>query len=289
MKIILLASDHNGVERKAVVKDFLSTLGYTPIDVGPFTDTEKVDYNQYAHQVGSIVSHKDVSRAILLCGTGVGMSICANRLKGVRAVLAHNLMTAKKSREHNDSNVLCLGVWTNTEEETKEMVASWLNEPWAAGRHTKRVDRIDSKTGVVLANGVFDVLHKGHIELLKFAKSQGTKLVVAIDSDRRVKTLKGENRPINNVEDRKKLLEAINYIDEVVVFDTDEELKNLYNTVSPSVIVKGGEWTANEVRVRDNIPDHIVVKIYPLVDSYSTTNTLKKIQTLTTCEKNSNH
>lgn len=282
---IVLASDHNGVKEKAAIKNFLKNKGYNCIDLGPYTDQIKVDYIDYAAQLGQIISNQDASRGILVCGTGVGMSIVVNRFSGVRAVLAHNMLTAVKSREHNNSNVLCLGAWLTDEAATNSITESWLNEPWAEGRHVKRVERIDAKNGIVLANGVFDILHKGHIELLKFAKSQGNHLIVAIDSDIRVKSLKGDNRPINNEQDRKKLLEAIEVVDEVIIFDTAQELENLYNTLEPAVVVKGGEWTADEVRARDNIPDRTAIKIYPLVDSYSTTNTLKKIQTISTCEK----
>ena len=159
----------------------------------------------------------------------------------------------------------------------------WLNEVWGEGRHIKRTTKIDSNTGIVLTNGVFDILHKGHIELLKFAKIQGTKLIVAIDSDRRVKELKGNDRPINNEEDRKRILETNRYVDEVVVFDSTEELQGFYDTLSPDVIVKGSEWTADEVRDRDR--EIIQVKVYPLVGNYSTTSVMHKIRDMKTCEK----
>jgi D-beta-D-heptose 7-phosphate kinase/D-beta-D-heptose 1-phosphate adenosyltransferase len=161
----------------------------------------------------------------------------------------------------------------------------WLNNEWGEKRHVKRVERIDAHNGLVMTNGVFDVLHKGHIELLKFSKTQGDKLVVAIDSDDRVRKLKGENRPVNSEMDRKRVLEAISYVDEVLVFNTAEELKSMYTNLSPRVLVKGSEWTADEVRQRDEIPDSIEVKVYPLVGEYSTTNTMKKIWGMTSCEK----
>lgn len=213
------------------------------------------------------------------------MSIVANRFSGVRAVLVDNELTAVKSREHNDSNVLCLGTWLSSQIEMREMTKMWLDESWGEGRHVKRVEKIDSHTGIVFANGVFDILHKGHIELLKFAKSQGTKLVVAIDSDERVKKIKGDSRPINNQDDRKRILETNKYVDEVLIFNSSEELQSLYETLSPEVLVKGSEWTAQEVRERDFIPKEIQIKVYPLVENYSTTNTLNKIRDLETCEK----
>jgi ribose 5-phosphate isomerase B len=285
-KTIILGADHNGVDRKALVISYLKSIGYTCVDFGGYSSDVKIDYVDVAQQIARNIG-SNVQYGILICGTGQGMAIASGKYAGVRPALCHTPFVAQKAKEHNNSNVLCMGAWLSDEEQTLEIVSKWLNEPYAEGRHVKRVERIDSHTGVVLANGVFDVLHKGHIELLKFAKTQGSHLVVAIDSDSRVRQLKGENRPINNEEDRKKLLEAIGYVDEVIVFNTAEELRELYKNVCPSVIVKGGEWTADEVRQRDQIPQEINVKIYPVVDSYSTTNTLKKIQALTTCEKKS--
>jgi|TARA_B100001939_G_scaffold113800_1_gene98346 ribose 5-phosphate isomerase B len=285
MKTIVISSDHNGVEDKEQLKTYLKGEGYRVIDIGPYTPEVSVDYVDYAAQLSTIVSNKEADRGILLCGTGVGMSIVANRYPGVRAVLAHNELTAVKSREHNDSNVLCLGSWLSSQIEMREMSKMWLDEAWGEGRHVKRVTKIDANTGIVLTNGVFDILHKGHIELLKFSKMQGTKLIVAIDSDRRVKELKGNDRPINNQEDRRRILETNRYVDEVVIFDSVEELQGFYDTLSPNVIVKGSEWTADEVRERDNIPENVQIKVYPLVGDYSTTNTMHKIRDMETCEK----
>ena len=285
MKTIVISSDHNGVEDKEQLKTYLKGEGYRVIDIGPYTPEVSVDYVDYAAQLSTIVSNKEADRGILLCGTGVGMSIVANRYPGVRAVLAHNELTAVKSREHNDSNVLCLGSCLSSQIEMREMSKMWLDEAWGEGRHIKRVTKIDANTGIVLTNGVFDILHKGHIELLKFSKMQGTKLIVAIDSDRRVKELKGNDRPINNQEDRRRILETNRYVDEVVIFDSVEELQGFYDTLSPNVIVKGSEWTADEVRERDNIPENVQIKVYPLVGDYSTTNTMHKIRDMETCEK----
>ena len=285
MKTIVISSDHNGVEDKEQLKTYLKGEGYRVIDIGPYTPEVSVDYVDYAAQLSTIVSNKEADRGILLCGTGVGMSIVANRYPGVRAVLAHNELTAVKSREHNDSNVLCLGSWLSSQIEMREMSKMWLDEAWGEGRHIKRITKIDVNTGIVLTNGVFDIRHKGHIELLKFSKIQGTKLIVAIDSDRRVKEFKGNDRPINNQEDRRRILETNRYVDEVVIFDSVEELQELYDTLSPDVIVKGSEWTADEVRERDNIPENIQIKVYPLVGNYSTTNTMNKIRDMETCEK----
>ncbi len=285
MKTIIISSDHNGVENKQQLKSYLKGEGYQVIDIGPYASDISVDYVDYASQLSTIVSNGEADRGILICGTGVGMSIVANRFSGVRAVLAHNELTAVKSREHNNSNVLCLGTWLSSQIEMREMTKMWLDENWGEGRHVKRVEKIDHHSGIVLTNGVFDILHKGHIELLKFSKTQGDKLIVAIDSDRRVKELKGENRPVNTQEDRRRVLESNRYVDEVVIFDSSEELKDFYTTLSPDVIIKGSEWTADEVRGRDNIPENIQIKVYPLVGNYSTTNTMQKIMEMETCEK----
>ena len=97
--------------------------------------------------------------------------------------------------------------------------------------------------------------------------------------------MKGEDRPINNEEDRRKVLETNRYVDSVVTFSTAEELKSLYETLRPNVLVKGSEWTADELRERDSIPDTIQVKVYPLIGDYSTTNTMEKIRNMGSCEK----
>lgn len=285
--LLALASDHNGTELKRIIKEFLNKNNHRAIDLGPY-DSETVNYNSYADQLGCIVEKGDVDRGILICGTGVGMCIVVNRHKNVRAVLAHNLTTATKSREHNNSNVLCLGSWINSTEDNLEILRAWLQEEWGEGRHVKRVEVIDQDNGIVLTNGVFDILHQGHLELLKFAKKQGNKLVVAIDSDKRVKQLKGDNRPINNEQDRQSLLESNRYVDEVIVFNSQEELIDLYSCINPDVVVKGSEWTVDEVREKDKIPNHITIKLFPLHKNYSTTQTLKNIKEIDTWQKTQN-
>src|SRR5205823_1135770 len=106
---ILLAADHNGVAFKALAKATLREAGYHAIDLGPYEGTGSVDYVDYANQLATIVKNGDAEKGILVCGTGVGMSIVANKVQAVRAALVHNLVSARKSREHNDANVLCLG------------------------------------------------------------------------------------------------------------------------------------------------------------------------------------
>ena len=286
MKIIGLSADHNGVELKSKIKLYLRKNGYHTVDIGPFATDKKVDYVDYANQLSEMLSSGDIDNGILICGTGVGMSIAANRFENVRAALVHNIDTAPKCREHNDSNMLCLGAWTTSEEENFAILDSWLETSFGEGRHVKRVEKLSKqKKSVVFTNGVFDILHTGHIELLKFAKSLGDRLIVAINSDRSVAELKGPSRPINSQEDRKKLLEAIHEVDEVVIFD-HLDTKDLILQLNPSILVKGGEWTADQVRQRDQVPEDVEVKIFPFLKSYSTTSVIKKIHEQETWQKN---
>ena len=134
------------------------------------------------------------------------MSIAANRHDKVRAALIHNQFTAPKSREHNDSNVLCLGSWITPSAQVEKILDFWIGTNFGEGRHVKRIEKLSngSSEGIIFTNGVFDIIHTGHIELLRFAKSLGKKLVVGINSDKAVKKLKGDDRPINNQHDRKK-------------------------------------------------------------------------------------
>ena len=280
MDNILLASDHNGTSLKSYIYWTLKEWGYNPIDLGPY-DKSTVDYVDCAYQLGSIIDKGDVKRGILICGTGVGMSIAANRFKNVRAALIHNIDSAAKCREHNDSNVLCLGSWITTDAATKIILNIWLDTEFGEGRHVKRIEKISKHKpqSIVFTNGVFDILHTGHLETLQFAKSLGDKLVVGINSDSSTKKLKGPTRPINCEEDRKKLLNSLSIIDEVVIF-SETGTQNIIKSVKPDIIVKGGDYTAEQVRKQDQVPDHIDIKIAPLLEKekYSTTSVVEKIK-----------
>lgn len=285
-KIVVLGADHNGVALKAEVKKLLTEMGYTCVDIGPYNDEQKVDYVDYAKTLGQIMQNGEARWGVLLCGTGVGMDIVANRFSSVRASLVHSVDVAKKTREHNDANVLCLGSWANSIEDNLEIVKTWFGEPFGEGRHVKRVEKTKEhdKSKIVFTNGIFDILHKGHIDLLKWAKSLGGKLVVGINSDRAVKELKGSDRPIHNENDRKAILEALGFVDEVVIFD-DTKTIDIIAQVKPDIVVKGAEWTADEVRKRDQIPENIEVKVFQLslnpdfcMEKYSTTSVVEKLK-----------
>lgn len=283
-KIVVLGADHNGVELKAAVKKMLAEHGYFPVDIGPRESAAKVDYVDYARIVGEIVDQGEARWGVLICGTGVGMSMVANRLPNVRASLAHSVEVAQKTREHNDANILCLGAWVNPVATNLEIVRTWFSEPFGEGRHVRRVEKTKKhgKERIVFTNGVFDLLHPGHIQLLKFAKSLGGKLIVGINSDKATKLLKGLGRPINNENDRKAALESVNFVDQVIVFD-DTKTVGIVSQIQPDIVVKGGEWTAEEVRSRDKIPPHIEVRVYPLLrdpkgEKISTTGIIEKIK-----------
>lgn len=140
---IAVASDHRGVKMKSQVVTKLQSLGHVTADLGPCTDTQ-VDYPDYAAQVARQISHGEADRGILICGTGMGMCITANKFKGVRAVTCHDQMTAEMSRRHNDANVLCLSADLTSEKLLNEMVDSWLTTEFEGGRHARRLDKISA-------------------------------------------------------------------------------------------------------------------------------------------------
>ncbi len=125
---------------------------------------------------------------------------------------------------------------------------------------------------LIFTNGCFDVIHRGHIEILKYCKSLGGKVVVGLNSDGSVKALKGANRPINNQKDRKEILEAIRYVDEVLIFEEDNPY-NLIKKIQPDIIVKGDDYTIENV-VGNDISE---VRIFKRIAGYSTTNAIQSI------------
>lgn len=125
---------------------------------------------------------------------------------------------------------------------------------------------------LVFTNGCFDIIHRGHLELFRFCKSLGKKLVVGLNSDESITRLKGVNRPINNVNDRKFLLESLIFVDEVIVFSEDTPY-NLIKIVNPDIIVKGGDYKVSEVVGKDLCE----VVIFNYVKGYSTTKTIQSI------------
>jgi ribose 5-phosphate isomerase B len=138
-----LACDHGGYELKEELKAFLKSLGIEPIDMGSFNE-ESVDYPDFGILVAEKVSRGELERGVLICGTGIGMSIVANKFPGVRAALANDLYSARCSREHNDANILVIGGRLIGRDLAKEIVKVWLATPFAGGRHQRRIDKINA-------------------------------------------------------------------------------------------------------------------------------------------------
>jgi len=138
---IALGSDHRGFEAKQQIKSIITQLGHEYIDVGT-TDNNPVDYPDLAYLAATAVSEKRADRAILACGTGIGMSITANKIKGIRAALCHDELSAQISRHHNDANVLCVSGDLIGEVLLRKMVEVWLKTDFDGGRHQRRVNKI---------------------------------------------------------------------------------------------------------------------------------------------------
>lgn len=138
---IALAADHAGFQLKDTIINRLRDGGHDVVDMG--TDSaESVDYPEYAVKVSEAVSHNEVDRGILFCGTGLGMCITANKIAGIRAVGPCDVNQAEMSRRHNDANVLCLGQRTLMQDTVLEILDIWLETPFEGGRHQRRLDAI---------------------------------------------------------------------------------------------------------------------------------------------------
>jgi ribose 5-phosphate isomerase B len=142
---IILGSDHAGFDLKEEVKKTLERLGVPYEDVGTH-GAASVDYPDYAHRVAEAVEKGRNSRGIVVCGTGLGVSMAANRHPGVRAAVAYDEETARLSREHNDANVLALGSRSLDHGLAQRILEVWLKTPFAGGRHARRVAKIEPGT-----------------------------------------------------------------------------------------------------------------------------------------------
>ena len=142
MDLIAIASDHGGFSLKVDIVSFLNELGYEVKDMGP-KNQNPVDYPDYGIRIAQVVTQNTGSRGILICGTGIGMSIVVNRFPGIRGTLCSDLYTAKLCRKHNDSNILIMGGRVVGHGLAREIVSVWLNTPFEGGRHQKRLDKIN--------------------------------------------------------------------------------------------------------------------------------------------------
>jgi len=140
---IALGSDHAGFAEKEKLKSLFSDLGIEYFDLGT-TSEESVDYPDYAKKVAEQVAHGNVDQGVLVCGSGTGMAISANKVPGVRAAVAWSEETAKLARQHNDANVLAIGARTTPEGDIPKIVKAWFGTAFEGGRHAKRVAKIEA-------------------------------------------------------------------------------------------------------------------------------------------------
>lgn len=143
--IIPIASDHAGFEAKEKVKKILEDLGHMPVDFGTHS-SDSVDYPDFAVQVAEKVDEGEHEKGILICGTGQGMCMTANKYKNIRAALVYDDDSARLTREHNNANILCLPGRQLDDEQLKKFVSTWLETNFDGGRHERRVNKIHDLT-----------------------------------------------------------------------------------------------------------------------------------------------
>ncbi|MCC6502467.1 MAG: ribose 5-phosphate isomerase B [Deltaproteobacteria bacterium] len=140
-KTIAIASDHAGREMKEDLKEFLESIDAEVVDMG-VNDDKSVDYPDYGIPLAEKVSKGEVPRGVLVCGTGIGMSILANKFKGVRAALVSDVFTARMAKEHNNANILVIGGRIVGKGLAREMLKTWIEAKFEGGRHQTRLDKI---------------------------------------------------------------------------------------------------------------------------------------------------
>jgi ribose 5-phosphate isomerase B len=139
-----IATDHAGIDLKDYTVELLKAKGHDVVDIGPFSK-ERVDYPDYAHKVAESVLADSESQGILICGSGIGMSIAANRHAGIRAALCHDAYTATVARGHNDANILCFGERIVGKGVAESILDAWLSGSFEGGRHCGRVLKIEKE------------------------------------------------------------------------------------------------------------------------------------------------
>jgi len=144
---IAIGSDHRGVELKKTIINLLEETGHSYQDFGSYT-TDSVDFPDFALQVAEGVAGGDFERGILICDTGIGMCIASNKVKGIRAALCYNAFNARRARQHNDANILCLGGGEKQlQDPVSEIVSAFINTDFEGGRHQRRIDKITAMEG----------------------------------------------------------------------------------------------------------------------------------------------
>ncbi len=142
---IAVGCDHRGLELKQSVMKLLDKTGHSYEDFGSYT-ADSVDYPDFAKKVAEAVARGDYERGILICDTGIGMSIAANKVKGIRAAPCHDAFSARRTRQHNDANILCLGTGKG-EGQVLEIIEAFLTTEFEGGRHLTRVNKIKAMEG----------------------------------------------------------------------------------------------------------------------------------------------
>ena len=144
---IAIGADHGGFDHKEVIFKHLKDMGFDVVDMGTYS-SDSVDYNDFALKVAEGVSKKEFDRGILICGTGIGMSVMANKVKGIRAALVHDLFTAEATRLHNNTNVLAMGGRVISIEHALKIVDIWVNTKFSnEDRHIRRINKINNYKG----------------------------------------------------------------------------------------------------------------------------------------------
>lgn len=149
--VVALASDHAGLDMRATIWDELyrtfydhGVHGHYPVNYGPSPNEGRVDYPDYAARVAESILSGEADRGILVCGSGIGMSMAANRHRGIRCALVNDVTSARLSRQHNDANVLALGARLIGLDLAREIVHEWLRTPYEGGRHDQRIAKLDA-------------------------------------------------------------------------------------------------------------------------------------------------
>ena len=136
-----IGSDHAGFQLKQAVASFLAELGYEFQDMGCY-DATPVDYPDIARLVATAVARGEFDCGILVCSNGVGMSISANKVPGIRAALCHDTFSARRAREHTDANILCMGGWVLGQGQARDIIQAYLSAQFLGGRHARRIEKI---------------------------------------------------------------------------------------------------------------------------------------------------
>ncbi len=152
MTSVAVGADHAGFALKEFLKEWLTERGHEVVDVGTHS-LESVDYPDYARAVGTAIASGTVERGLLVCGTGIGMAIAANKIGGVRAAQCGSVESARLCRQHNDTNVLTLGARTTGNDLAVSILDTWLQTLFEGGRHTRRVEKVAALERCVEGNG----------------------------------------------------------------------------------------------------------------------------------------